>query len=133
MTKTLADMTPQERAECVGMWCNYTDPILKNGTEQWIIAGTATPTRLRKGEPRVPCVLLVKPGKNHPFLCNAKLDEVAPLYDLPRAWQADGTPPQGDWEDDYTDSDGITLTTGEDLDLGPHSHIRRWVGEWEEA
>ncbi|MDK8503692.1 hypothetical protein [Corynebacterium accolens] len=38
-----------------------------------------------------------------------------------------------EWEDDYTDSDGITLTTGEDLDLGPHIHIRRWESEWEEA
>jgi len=26
----------------------------------------------------------------------------------------------------------ITLTTGEDLDLGPHSHIRRWESNWEE-
>lgn len=32
----------------------------------------------------------------------------------------------------YTDSDGITLSTGEDLDLGPHQAVRRWVGEWEE-
>lgn len=34
--------------------------------------------------------------------------------------------------DGFTDSDGITLTTGEDLDLGPHIHIRRWESEWEE-
>lgn len=129
---TLADMSAEESAECVGMRCDYTDPILKNGTEQWIIAGRATPTRLRKGEPRVPCVLLVKPGRHHPFLCNAKLDEVAPRFDLPRAWMPDGQPPAGEWEYDYTDSDGITLTTGEDLDLGPHSHIRRWESNWEE-
>ena len=129
---TFADMTPQECAECVGMWCDYTDPILMTGTEKWIIAGRATPTRLRNGEPRVPCVLLVKPGKNHPFLCNAKLNEVAPRRDLPRAWHPDGQPPQGEWEDDYTDSDGITLSTGEDLDVGPHQEVRRFVTEWEE-
>lgn len=99
---------------------------------KWRQKPDLTPTRLRNGEPLVPCVLLVKPGKNHPFLCNAKLDEVAPLYGMPRAWQADGTPPQGDWEDDYTDSDGITLTTGEDLNVGPHQEVRRWIGDWEE-
>lgn len=128
--KTLANMTPQERAECVGNWCNYTDPILKTGPEQWIIAGRATPTRLRNGEPLVPCVLLVKPGKNHPFLCNAKLDEVAPLYDLPRAWQADGTPPQGEWEyaEYLGDHDGMTDV----YYCGGDPTHRRWESNWEE-
>lgn len=26
MTKTLADMTPEERDECIGMWCDYDFP-----------------------------------------------------------------------------------------------------------
>lgn len=53
--------------------------------------------------------------------------------DLPRAWNLDGTPPLGKWEDDYTDAEGSTLTTGEDLDIGPHQEIRRWIGNWEQA
>lgn len=130
MTKTLADMTPQERAECVGRWCDYTDPILKTGTEQWIIAGTATPTRLRKGEPRVPCVLLVKPGKNHPFLCNAKLNEVTPLDELPRAWHPNGQPPQGGWEYAEYLGDHYGMTDVFHFDGDP-TH-RRWESDWEE-
>lgn len=144
---TLADMSAEERAECVGMWCDYTDPILKNGTEQWIIAGRATPTRLRKGEPRVPCVLLVKPGRHHPFLCNAKLDEVAPRFDLPRAWMPDGQPPAGEWQTAKVkiipnenakydrEQNVITGDAVADPDHEPRSShdIRRWIGEWEEA
>ncbi|MBK4183175.1 hypothetical protein [Corynebacterium macginleyi] len=128
--KTLADMTPQEQAECVGMWCHYIDPVLTGGTEKRIIAGRATPTRLRKGEPCVPCVRLIKPGKNHLFLCNAKLDEVAPLYDLPRAWTPDGQPPQGKWVygeyiDDHEDMINVYYLNGD----GTH---RKWESDWEE-
>lgn len=130
--KTLADMTEEERANCVGRWCDYNRHTEGGGTEQWIIAGTVTLNRFRNGEPLVPCVLLFKPGLNQPFLCNEKLDEVTPLDDLPRAWTPDGQPPAGKWENDYTASDGSTLTTGEDLDVGPHQEVRRWVGEWEE-
>ncbi|WP_349883518.1 hypothetical protein [Corynebacterium sp. KPL3806] len=128
--KTLADMTEEERAECVGNWCDYTDPILKTGTEQWIIAGTATPTRLRKEEPRVPCVLLVKPGRHHPFLCNAKLDEVAPLYDLPRAWAPNGQPLAGKWEYAEYLGDHYGMTDVYYFDGDP-TH-RQWKSNWEE-
>lgn len=114
---TLAGMTPQERAQCRGMWCENEDGVLciYNGDriEKAWLSICFHPAR--EGFSAVPP------------------DSLIPCFDLPRAWTAGGTPPQGDWEDDYTDSDGSTLTTGEDLDLGPHQEIRRWIGEWEEA
>lgn len=119
MTKTFADMTPEERARYRGMWCDFPDP-----------------------DERTNLAIYVDDSLKHQGFCEiihegqlGRLtipENLTPRFDLPRAWSPNGTPPQGEWEDDYTDSDGITLSTGEDLDLGPHSHIRRWVGEWEE-
>lgn len=112
---TLADLTPEERAECVGMWAGtftgYTGVIVyENGKQAYLII----PEFNR--EQTLP------------------LDKVTPRPDLPRAWMPDGQPPAGQWEYDYTDSDGSTLTTGEDVPgAGPHQDICRWVGDWEQA
>lgn len=118
--KTLADMTEEERAACVGMWCDFPDP-----------------------DERTNLAIYVGDSTNHHGYCEivhagelgtiTVPESLTPRYDLPRAWAPDGTPPQGEWEDDYTDSDGITLSTGEDLDVGPHQEVRRWIGEWEEV
>ena len=115
--KTLADMSSQERAQCQGMWCEIDTPM---GPELAIY----NQSRWTK-EPT-----LFEPGYGH---FEADLSKATPRFDLPRAWHPDGTPPQGEWEDDYTDSDGSTLTTGEDLDVGPYQEVRRWVGEWEKV
>ena len=119
--RTLADMTPQERKECVGMWCDFPDP-----------------------DERTNLAIYVGDSLKHHGFCEliheGKLgtitlpETLTPRPDLPRAWTPDGTPPAGEWEDDYTDENGNTLTTGEDVPgAGPHTHIRRFVGEWEEA
>lgn len=117
--KTLANMTPEERADCVGMWCDFPDP-----------------------DERTNLAIYVDDSLKHQGFCElihegqlGRLtipENLTPRFDLPRAWMPDGQPPAGEWEDDYTDSDGSTLTTGEDLDVGPHQEVRRWVGEWEE-
>ena len=113
--RTLADMTEEERANCPGMWATsfigYTGVIVyQNGKQAYLI--------------------IPEYNREQTF----PLDEVTPRPDLPRAWNPDGTPPAGEWEDDYTDENGNTLTTGEDVPgAGPHTHIRRFVGEWEEA
>ena len=82
MTKTLADMTAEERAECVGMWCS--------------IAGAG---RL--------CVLLSTENDvaNLGFSCDneftilsLRYKNVTPRFDLPRAWTPDGLPVPGEWE-----------------------------------
>ena len=76
MAKTLADMTAEERADCVGMWCS--------------IAGAG---RL--------CVLLSteKGVANLGFSCDneftilsLRYKNVTPRFDLPRAWTPDGEP-----------------------------------------
>lgn len=110
--KTLADMTEEERKECVGMWVSYQTPM---GDHLAVYEGNTT---------------LYEPGYGSfmiPTYC------ITPLRDKPRAWQADGTPPAGQWEDDYTDTYGYMLSTGQSIGMAPHAHIRRWVGRWEEA
>lgn len=117
--KTLAELTQKERAEAVGLWVETNDglgiiiePFYTDGT-----LDTAVVFSLK---------LEVK-------ICQKIAAYLKPRFDLPRAWTADGQPPQGEWEDDYTDSDGITLSTGEDLDVGPHQEVRRWKSNWEEV
>ena len=117
--RTFADMTPQERAQCRGMWCDFPDP-----------------------DERTNLAIYVDDSLKHQGFCElihegqlGRLtipENLTPRFDLPRAWMPDGQPPAGEWEDDYTDSDGITLTTGEDLNVGPHQEVRRFVTEWEE-
>ena len=76
MSKTLADMTAEEREECVGMWCS--------------IAGAG---RL--------CVLLSTENDvaNLGFSCDneftilsLRYKNVTPRFDLPRVWTPDGEP-----------------------------------------
>ena len=111
---TFADMTPQERAQCRGMWAGtftgYTGVIVyENGKQAYLI--------------------IPEFNREQTF----PLDKVTPRFDLPRAWQADGTPPAGEWEYEYTLTDGCSPTTGEYVGAGPNQKIRRWIGEWEEA
>lgn len=108
MTKTLADMTEEERAECVGMWALYQTPM---GDHLAVYEGNTT---------------LYEPGYGSfmiPTYC------ITPLRDKPRAWQADGTPPAGEWE--YSEPFGKgTFTTRL---RGNNTTHRRWVNSWEEA
>ena len=88
MTKTLADMTPEERANCIGMWCDYN----RDGKEKdlvIVVAGT-------NDAGRIPCV---NPGAPIPSAWAPEPWTLTPRPDLPRAWQADGTPPTGEWEE----------------------------------
>ncbi|HAT1156525.1 TPA: hypothetical protein I8V51_000394 [Corynebacterium striatum] len=79
MPKTLADMTPGQRANCRGMWAGtfsgYTGIIVyENGKQAYLI--------------------IPEYNREQTF----PLDKVTPRPDLPRAWRADGTPPAGEWE-----------------------------------
>ena len=83
--RTLADMTPSERQECVGMWCDNLvstekapSPVVLacvQGESCWILH-----TTLHGGWSCFP------------------LDAVAPRLDLPRAWTPDGEPVPGVWQ-----------------------------------
>lgn len=99
--KTLADMTPQERAQCRGMWCEE-----KDGFMCIYMGADATPEQTGVFA--------------YPASMNAMrtfLNRVIPRPDLPRAWAADGQPPAGQWQ---------RLS-----DPHFQQEQRRWVGEWE--
>ena len=115
---TLADMTPEQRQQCVGMWCDFPDP-----------------------DERTNLAIYVGDSLKHHGFCEliheGKLgtitlpETLTPRPDLPRAWQADGTPPAGDWEEAEYLGDYKGMSNVYHFDGDP-TH-RRWVGEWEEA
>lgn len=79
MTKTLADMPAEERADCVGMWCDN-------------LVSTADNPH--------PVVLACVQGE-YCWILHADLHgewscfslfSVSPRFDLPRAWTSDGEP-----------------------------------------
>lgn len=76
MSKTLADMAPEERQACVGMWCDI---------EGWNHLGIIS--LLRSGE----SIGFISPEIS-PSLRYSPFSHVTPRFDLPRAWNPDGTP-----------------------------------------
>ena len=120
MTKTLADMTEEERAECVGLWCDYT----RDGEEKELVVMVSDINRAG----RIPCV---NPSATQPEAWAPEPRMLTPRFDLPRAWQADGTPPAGEWEHAEYLGDYKGMTNVYHFD-GEPTH-RRFVGEWEEA
>lgn len=118
MTKTLADLAPHERDEHVGTWVDVPykpHPVIYMGDFE------------STGAIKYGAVILdPRYGTNY-----ERLDDCTPRLDLPRAWQADGTPPAGEWEyaeylGDYKGMTDVYYFDGEP------TH-RRWKGEWEEA
>lgn len=116
MTKTLADMTPEQRANCVGMWANV-------DTERYAAVIVRT-----YAADDVDYAQMLCPELNDYY--TSSLATITPRFDLPRAWAPDGTPAAGEWETcDSTDIflDGIGTPTG-------HAYsktTRRFVTEWE--
>ncbi|PXY09170.1 hypothetical protein [Corynebacterium striatum] len=55
MPKTLADMTPEQRANCIGMWCEYPNICdrlgiiyaLDDENDPWILRFDGDPTHRR--------------------------------------------------------------------------------------
>lgn len=80
--KTLADMTPEELKECVGMWCECDGNLWVVRSVYEAIGGTHC--------------RLISPvtGTVTPFTPS---DAVTLRPELPRAWNPDGTPPAGEW------------------------------------
>lgn len=120
--RTLEDMTEEERANCVGMWCGYNRHVKGGEPSDFIImVGDVNEAG------RVPCV---NPGAPEPKAWAPDPWMIAPRPDLPRAWGVDGQPPVGEWEHDYVGTDGCSMSTGELVDPEPGEKIRRWVGDW---
>lgn len=81
---TLADMTTQERAKCVGMWAE-TSNGLAIIIEPFFTDGVLDTTVALSLKPKVEILQRIAAY-------------VIPRPDLPRAWNPDGTPSAGDWE-----------------------------------
>lgn len=124
--KTLADMTVQERKECVGMWAE-TSNGLAIIIEPFFTDGALDTTVALSLKPKVEILQRIAAY-------------VIPRPDLPRAWAADGQPLEADWQ--YAEyRPGVNrgfYTLEETIEKGPEMAegtitARRWVGEWEEA
>lgn len=78
MSKTLADMTPEERLSCVGMWCDNSHPSAERTTA--VVLGGIV-----KGGPDDLCLT------SHPDLRDAwllfSLEDITPRFDTYRAWE----------------------------------------------
>ena len=126
MTKTLADMTAEERDDCVGMWCDN-------------IVSTADNPK--------PVVLACVQGERcwilhtdlHGEWSCFSLGSVSPRFDLPRAWTPGGQPVPMKKELGFCGTAGLettvhkyssgTIYVSEDT---PYGEVYRWVGEWEQ-
>ena len=117
--KTLADMTEEERAECVGMWCKYT----RDGEEPELVVMVSDINRAG----RIPCV---NPSATQPEAWAPEPRMLTPRPDLPRAWAPDGTPPAGEWEYAERLSMGVTAVYLCGKENPTH---RQWIGKWEEV
>lgn len=121
MAKTLADMTAEERADCVGMWA------LIEGINLAVIA---------EADETNACVVTYPQWDGNSAV---HLNEmVTPRLDLPRAWMPDGEPVSMKKELGFCGTAGLettvhkyssgTIYVSEDT---PHGEVQRWVGEWE--
>ena len=115
--RTLADMTPQERSHCRGMWCDTAFGLgILEATEEHPEEGDAF------GRFQHPA---------HGTWHTEAFTTVTPRFDLPRAWTMEGQPPAGEWEHAEYLGDHKGMTDVYYFDGDP-TH-RRWVGEWEQA
>ena len=115
MPKTLADMTPEERAKCDGMWATYL------GVETGIILWSNNRS----------AYILFPDGRREQTCKNR---DVVPRVDLPRAWEPDGTPLQATRET-ITGCDGMRLDAagGDSFLTVPGTIYQRWIIDWQEV
>ena len=87
MAKTLADMTAEERADCIGMWAEHAHPHY-DGLEVIIDSDHDSVTTIS-----------TKSGQQY-IVVGEVMRHITPRFDLPRAWTPDGEPVDGKWEQD---------------------------------
>lgn len=120
---TLADMTPQERLDSIGMWADV-------DTERYpaVIVRTYAADDVDYAQ-------MLCPELNDYY--TSSLATITPRDDLPRAWQADGTPVEMDVETsivcDHPRGGMIgSYESPEYVNHQPGTTMRRFVGEWQE-
>lgn len=135
MTKTFADMTPEERAECVGMFFNYEEEEYNPFVMTWY--GRIKPdfynskdTEESVQEEEI--AFFVRTDGGGEFAITPGEDDFSkyiPRFDLLRAWNPDGSPVKGSWvEAEYIgDSHGMKDVYYFD---GTPTH-RHFETEWE--
>ena len=101
MTRTLADMTPAERADCVGMWCEL-------GVPDYLVILASV------DDPFNGHATVVVPHHPKNKTTYTLMHTLTPRMDLPRAWTPTGEPAHGEWDDD-----------------NGHNYMRRFRSEWE--
>lgn len=120
--KTLADMTAEERADCVGMWCDVARgarAVIVNAKEQDY------------------CWVIHPEDGGNVATCRNKM--INPRPDLPRVWMTDGQPVPMKKELGFCGTAGLETTvhkyssgTVYVSDDTPRGEVYRWVGEWEQ-
>lgn len=85
MTRTLADMSPDECADCVGRWATYHGSVDPRPVIIWAVEGDT--------------VWRLSHTSRHEIM-GTDLDQITPRFDLPRAWTPEGKPVPGTWDDD---------------------------------
>lgn len=116
MTRTLADMTPDERADCVGRWAEVRHRlvIIAEIDEQ---RGDAYVFRVETSD-----------SEWHP------LPDITPRLDLPRAWTPDGEPVEMDLDYGQVEWGRITADFSADRTTLPEgTRMTRHVTDWEVA
>lgn len=118
MTKTLADMTPEESDACVGMWCDGPNGRL-------VIYCRPNGYFIKYADVTSPN------NRNHSD--SERFDQLTPRFDLPRAWNPDGTPVKGEWVDGHMwwnepgdDSQPVDLVGAECLGTGETQGMDKW-------
>ena len=109
--KTLDQYGQEERSQLIGMWVECAECKAHD-------VGLSILDTLYDNE-----ALLMGPNM-HPH--DVDLESITPRWDLPRAWQPDGTPVAGKWEIDADSDPEVAVRTS------APSAYRRWIGEWEE-
>lgn len=117
MTRTLADMTPAERQECVGRWAEVRRHLV-------IIAEI--------DEQRGDATVFRPETQNNEW---HNLPDVTPRLDLPRAWTPDGEPADMDVETGRVEYGRIWYGSEimERTNLPDGTTVHRHVTDWEEA
>lgn len=125
---TLADMTPEQREQCVGMWCDCTDG---EGIRTLVLHGISD-----NGKDAIfvnPAV--VGGGRGPSWTIKSFGHLVTPRWDLPRAWQSNGFPVEMKPEvSAVSNFPGFgTLHSGHSYQSNhpEGTFMRRFVGEWE--
>ena len=89
MTRTLADMTPAERDDCVGRWAAQDNGFMV------VIVGV--------DEDASDAYCIAPRAGHYGWADWADWEKITPIFDMPRAWTPSGEPVPGEWVESPSD------------------------------